>query len=72
MPTTPDLSRTVRFGLPIVAVLGAAYPTLFFWTAALDVGPYGSIRPIDWSRIATGWRALLPCAAVIGSVSGFV
>jgi len=53
---------------PLIAVLGAAFPPLFLRVAALDVGPYGGIAPVDWLRIATAAIAGLTVIVLVAAL----
>lgn len=59
--------RRALVGL-IVAVTGAAYPVLFHRIAALGVGPYGGIAPIEWDRTLLMWATALATILVIAAV----
>ena len=53
---------------PLIAVLGAAFPPLFLRVAALDVGPYGGIAPVDWLRIGTATIAGLTVIVLVAAL----
>ena len=56
MTSTKTSSPGWRAALPIVlALAGAAFPAFFHRTAALGVGPYGGIAPVNWVRFSTVW-----------------